>query len=39
MAITATVIAITGFGMAITDFGNGDHPSTALAASWAEVGT
>jgi hypothetical protein len=32
-----TVIAIADFGMAITDFGDGDHLRTALSSSWAEV--
>jgi len=32
-----SVIAIAGFGMAIADFGDGDHLSTALSSSWAEV--
>jgi hypothetical protein len=31
------VIAIAEYGMAITDFGDGDHLCTALSSSWAEV--
>jgi len=34
-----SAIAITDFGMAITDSGNRDHPTAALSLSCGEVGS